>query len=108
SLELFLRGGPPSTALPGLCRGGPAGLAEMLGWSPAAFACALKELEDAGRVVVDWTNRLLFLPHVLDDNLPELPNSVSSWSKAFTDLPLCELQVSIRESVERSLEGLAP
>lgn len=105
-LWLFLLTCPASTAIPGLIRGGQAGLAEELGWTQEAFAQAFAEALSEGLVQVDWNARLVWLPNAISYNEPESPNVVKSWRIWWEELPECPLKAIAWQSLKAYCEGM--
>jgi hypothetical protein len=109
ALYLFLLTGPFTVALPGVCHpAGRAAIAEALGWATDAFDGAFRELFEQQLAVADWHARLIFLRDPLRDNEPQSPNVLIAWSKAFAELPDCDLRQSIAKSVGAFVRELGP
>ena len=105
TLFLFLTIGPFCTAIPGvIARCGRAAIAEELGdWSADDVDRIFGELAALAGAEADWSARLLFLPAVAADDVPENPNAVRAWRRAFNELPGCALKARIDDQVRAFL-----
>jgi hypothetical protein len=106
SLYLYLISGPHTTSLPGLFSAGEAALAEALRWPVSGFRRAFQELEVVGKARADWEARVVWLPLVLEDNKPESPNVVQSWTSHVEMIPECGLKHEAVEHLRAFIEGL--
>jgi hypothetical protein len=103
SLFLYLLTGPHTTCIPGVIVAGEASLAEALGWPMEGFREAFRELlaegSDDGHahplVMADLRSRLIFLPRAARHNQPENPNVVKSWKIQWSEVPECDLKVTV-------------
>jgi hypothetical protein len=105
---VFLRllTGPEASIIPGLIPAGRAQLAEAFGWSLEAFDQAIGEAISEGIAYASWDDRLVWLPNALKHDPPASLNAVVGWSRAFGELPDCELKERARKSIEGFLSDL--
>ncbi len=94
--------------IPGVVLLGIAAIAEILGWALEAAKAALDELVSADEVRVDLGARLIFVFRGLDLNPPSNPNTVTSWSRTWHDIPACGLKSTIRGCLEILLQDRGP
>ncbi len=90
--------------IPGVVLLGIAAVAEILGWAVDAAKAALDELISADEIRVDMGARLIFVFRGLDLNPPSNPNTVTSWSRTWHDIPACGLKSTIRACLETLLQ----
>ena len=107
TLWLFLLTAPQSLVIPGVIVGGPAGLAEVLEWTPQRFRDRFSELVAAGMCKGDLDARLIWLPKGIVNNPPENPNTVKAWSKAWGEVPECSLKTEIWSALEPFVQRFA-
>jgi hypothetical protein len=106
SLWLFLLTCEEASIIPGVIRGGEAALAEANGWEPKGFREAFGEVFREGLAKADWNARLVWLPKAIEHNAPQSPNVVTSWGKAFGELPDTPLKAEIYQAIKAFVEGL--
>ncbi|WP_299396078.1 hypothetical protein [uncultured Desulfovibrio sp.] len=94
-LTLFLLLTHPNMTSLGALRANLPGLACELGWKPAVFARAFRELLDCGMARHDADAQLIWFPKFLKHNAPESPNVVRGWATAFEELPECALKQDV-------------
>lgn len=100
SLWIYLLACPLPDVIPGVYRTGRASLAEQLGWEIEEFDACFKEIADLGMAKADWKRKLLWLPNAAKYNPPESPSVVIYWSKAWAEIPECELKSEIFQSLK--------
>lgn len=86
--------------LPGVLAYGRAGLAEAMGRPVDAIIAAIEELGD--RLIVDPARPLMFAPLAMQHDPPANPNVVTSWARAYLELP----RSIVRDAVDRELRVL--
>ncbi len=84
-----LRTGPSTTRLLGLVPAGPGVICDDLGITPDEAEAALAELADADLVAVDPKRRAIYLPGVIDKDLPGNGNIAKSMAKDLATFPDC-------------------
>lgn len=98
NVYLYLRTGPQTDAVPGLCRFSPAMAAEDLGCTPRAVEIALALLAKSGRLAWDPKTRVTWVPDALEDQRPSSPLNFAGWGGALSVVPDCDVK---RTAVER-------
>lgn len=93
-LWLYLKTCPESTMIPGLFRSGQAALAEALDWPLKAFQEAFQEISEQGMARADWRARVVYIPEALEEDPPQSPNVVTSWSTHWQEIPDCPLKLA--------------
>src|SRR5690242_2146464 len=96
-LWLYLLTGPHTDIIPGLFRAGRAGLAEGLAWPLEQFDLAFEELLRLRMVQADWSAHVVWLPNAVKCNLPQSPNVVIAWGRAWRLIPECALKTKARD-----------
>ena len=104
-LWIYLLSGEHTTPLPGLFVAGRAGLAEALGWKLNDFDRCFAELQQAGMVVADWANRVIWLPNFLKYNLPDSENVVLGWRSYLPLVPDCPLKHQATAAIASGLSA---
>jgi hypothetical protein len=92
--------------IPGVILAGKATLAEGLRWPVEGFAKAFGEVSAKGMAEADWSARVVWIPNAWRHNLPESPNVLRSWGKAFANIPRTPLKKRIYEGIREMSEGL--
>ncbi len=105
-LWFFLLTGPHTGPIPGLFRGGRAGMAEELSWDTEAFDKAFQEVFHKGMAKADFDAKLVWLPKAVIHNKPESPNVVKSWKAEIDLLPECPLKDEALTFIRSHLETL--
>jgi hypothetical protein len=98
--------GPETSIIPGVLTVGEAALSEALGWRLGDFRRVFRELVDQDLVRADWSARVVFIPSVLAEAVPESPNVLRAWRTLLDELPPCALTETVRRAVEDFVEGL--
>lgn len=94
--------GPHRSSAPGLFRAGPAALAEACETTPDVFAANVAVLAERGLVVADFSVRVVFLPHSVEDDPPANRNVVRAWRKVLDEIPACEVKAAAVETLRRA------
>lgn len=100
SLWIYLLACPLPDVIPGIYRTGRASLAEQLGWEIEDFDRCFNAITDLGMAKADWKSKLIWLPNAAKYNPPESPSVVVYWSKAWAEIPECELKSEIFEALK--------
>lgn len=108
TLWLRLLTGPELGPIPGLFAARAPALADVLGWSLAAFRKCWKEIESAGLALADWRAGLIWVPNALKHNEPQGVTTVVGWRVAMRELPECELKSKAADVILAYLRGKAP
>jgi len=103
-LWLYLLTGPRTTVIPGVIVAKLPVLAAELEWPMKGFLEAFQEVLDQGMVQADPAG-LIWLPNALRHNPPESPNVVTSWGKAWPEIPECALHCRVFLGIKAFLEG---
>jgi hypothetical protein len=103
ALALVLSLSPLSIILPGVANAGRGAILDLLpSWSSTELDASLADLEAHG-AFIDLRARVIFLPWVLDEAMPESPNVVKAWRRRFEELPGSEVTSAIHQHVGRFL-----
>jgi hypothetical protein len=94
-LWLWLLTGPGTCIIPGVIRMGPAGMAELLGWSQQAFQKVFEEISGQGMAKADFSAPLVFIPKAIKHNAPQSPNVIIGWKGAWAEIPECPLKLEV-------------
>ena len=105
TLWLYLLTTPHQIPIPGLLPLGPGAIADDLGWDTSDVRTHLKELEEAGMIMICRRPALIFLPRAIHHNQPANPNMIKGWRNGFDNLPECVLR---GEALTLLREGLKP
>ncbi|MCP4571876.1 MAG: hypothetical protein GY838_05940 [bacterium] len=103
---MFLRVAPPMTQLLGLVTTGPGTVTDAIGAKYEAVQEALQELQDAGLIVWDRENQVIYLPGIISRYPPQNPNMVAGIAGELGTIPVCPASeaylVELRDGMLRS------
>jgi hypothetical protein len=104
-LAIWLEVGEATISIPGVVPIGRLAAAEMLRWEPVDFDRCFAELEAAGLAAADWTARLIFMPHKLQEaeSAPASLTALKTYRRALHELPPCTLTVEIEKMIRALL-----
>src|ERR1051326_6154169 len=98
-VEFYLRSTPVGH-IAGAVIGGIAAHADEIGWPTRRFETAARELEVAGVVKIAPTERLIWVPAILEEDPPNNPNALRAWAKLWPEVPACPLKEAIWEALQ--------
>jgi uncharacterized phage protein (TIGR02220 family) len=102
-LWLFLLTTPSTLPIPGVVVGGPAALAEQMGWSAERFRQGFAQLLAKGLSVrADFDARVVWLTNGIRRWPPQNPNMVRGWSETWEDVPECPMKHEIWQALKVS------
>jgi hypothetical protein len=78
----------------------------MLGWPIEGFTKAFDEVLGQGLVKADFDAPLIFVPDAIQSNHPQSPNVVVGWGKTLSEIPDCELKVTVCQTLKAVIDGL--
>lgn len=109
SLALHAAFGPASTPLPGLARAGAGALLDLLPWlNREGLDRAAAELSERAAAVVDFAARIVFIPGVLAEDIPDNFNIIVAWRKALAEVPECAATARIDAYVRGHIQSHRP
>jgi len=97
-LWMFLLSTPSTLAIPGVIVGGPASLAEQMGWTTERFTQGLHGLFDRG-MKLRFEGRVIWLSNALKYQRPDSPNALRGWAKCWDDIPEGDLKEKIWDAL---------
>lgn len=106
SLYLYLLTGPHTGPIPGLSLASRMALIEALRWTSRSFNLAFAELESANFARADWPHQVLWLPGVIEGNVPTSPKIITSWREEFKIFPACDVKNSAVDEFHRVFHKL--
>jgi hypothetical protein len=102
AIYLILLTGPHRTSAPGLFRAGRPQLIETAETTPEIFTAAIDVLTERGLVLADFAQRVVFLPHAVEDDPPDSGKVVSSWRTVLDELPLCPVKIEAWRTLRKA------
>lgn len=98
--------------IPGLFCAGRLAIMEQLGWDAAPEEDQRRVWEEvlrSGYLRYDPKTRLCWLPALVEDTyLPDQPNTLKGWAKAWAELPECELKHEAWRALSAYFEARTP
>jgi len=103
-LYFYLITGPHTTILPGLFEAGPWSIAEKLRWSLEDTERCFEEILVQEMVHFDRDALVMWVPNLIIDNLPANQNVLTSWRRAWDELPSSLLKYNFLEELKYVLD----
>lgn len=102
-LLAWLYQSPSRSVTPGLCRIGPAGLAEEIGWTVAKVRRCLLELK--GYVLIDEAARATFIFGAVRNDPPRNDKQIVAWARQLNQIPFCAPVAVAASEIEASIKN---